>query len=136
MPNADHFGLSSTIRESDENCVFILNNISPKDVNHNLNELKNVAYHHNRQIYILLSTNLPYKSWKHTTPDYWYFISPEGLEYNGIMHKGLYNKMDLVSYLNREIKSRQLLNHRVKLLEVVKKLINKKINTPEQVDIF
>lgn len=136
---SDFYGITSAIKESEEDCIFIMNNLRPKDVNHNLGELRKVVGAHAKTIYLLASTNLPFSAWKNTNENYWYDIQPNGLYHKKVsLYKEtfIYRKTDLRNYIRKSLNVKKFKDYREKLLEVVGKTINVEISTPEQYNVF
>ena len=134
---SDYFGIAAHIKETKEDCIFVLNNITPKDVNHNLAELRGVALSHPKEIIILVSTDLPRKSWKDPNADYWFTIELDGLHHRGtLLAKEVYSKNDLLRYLLLSCAHIGLAEYKDKLKEVLSKLIPGELDTPEQISLF
>lgn len=134
---SDFYSLSTAINEFEDDGVFILNNIKPKDVNHNLDELKNVANKHRNKIFIILNTDVPQSSWKITNPSYWYSIEQDGLHYDGnLTVPFIYKKTSLIKYILNACELRKLSTFKDDIKDVLNKAINTEIFTPEQLDIF
>ncbi len=137
LTTSDHYGITTAIRESEENCVFILNNLKPKDVNHNLDELSKVATKHRKKVLVLVSSDLPSEYWRISNSDYWYTIQTEGLYHKGVhLVPNIYKKTSLLKYVLNHIDQRNLTTYKEKLREVLNKAINVEIYTLEQLDIF
>ena len=135
---SDYYSISSTIRTEKDSSIFILDNISPKDVNHNLEELRQAAHGPGgKDIIILVNTNQPMKSWPGANPDYWFIIEQEGLQFKGATDTGLYNRVDLLRYLIQATQLRGFTaDYRDRLKEVLDKQIPAEIKAPEQIDLF
>ena len=135
---SDYYGISATIRAEKGNTVFILNNISPKDVNHNLDELRQSAIRAtNEEVFIIVNTNLPFKAWPGANPDYWFIIEQEGLQFKGAVELGLYTRAELLKFLLQSIALRGFTTeYRDCLKETLDKVIPSDIKTPEQISIL
>lgn len=136
---SDFYGITTAIKESEEDCIFIINNLRPKDVNHNLDELRKVITSHTKNIYVLVSTNLPFSAWKNTNQDYWFDIQSNGLFQKGVAvfkDDYIYKKTDLQNYARRELNKRKLTSYKTILLDTINKVINSEINTPEQINVL
>ncbi len=134
--NSDYSSIATAIRESTGDCIFVLNNLSPKDVNHNLDELQQVAKDNSRFI-ILISTNQPAKDWSSPHADYWFKIEQDGLYHGSIkLVNEIYEKNVLVRYLAKASDERGLSAFKTKLKEEIEKLIPTEVNTPEQLGLF
>ncbi|MBK8565940.1 MAG: hypothetical protein IPN76_22020 [Saprospiraceae bacterium] len=135
--NSDYSSIATAIREHSGNCIFVLNNLTQKDVNHNLDELKEVTKNNSYCIIILVSTNQPAKDWANPHADYWFKIEQDGLYHGGAkMVNEIYEKNVLVRHLAKACDQRGLSTFKTKLKEEVEKLIPTEVNTPEQLGLF
>lgn len=135
--NSDFSSIAVAIKENPEDCIFVLNNLTPKDVGHDLEKLQKVAEHHLHKIIILASTNLPLSAWKNPHADYWFAIDQDGLYHTGVkLASDIYERNKLTLYLRKSCDKRKLFTYKSKLTEVVEKLIPTEINTPEQLSLL
>lgn len=134
---SNFYSIASTIKETKEDCIFVLNNLIPKDVNHSLDKLRDVAVKSSQLIIILASTNLPLTAWKSPSADYWFRVDQDGL-YQGKnkMAPGIYEKPKLLRHLSKSCDTRGLEAYKVKLKAEFDSLIPSTINTPEQIALF
>lgn len=135
---SDHYSVSNVIRQEKGNIIFILNNITPKDVNHNLNELRQAVQRSNGdEVIVLVNTNLPFKAWPGADQDYWFTVEADGLQFKGVLDAGLYNKVDLLKYLSNVTRSRGFIQeHRDALKETIEKVTPTDIKMPEQINLL
>ncbi|MCB0629928.1 MAG: HEAT repeat domain-containing protein [Saprospiraceae bacterium] len=134
---SNFYDISSAIRENEDDCIFVLNNLIPKDVNHDLSKLQKAAQASSHLIIILASTNLPLSAWKDPNADYWYRIDADGL-YHGTTQivPGIYQKPKLLRHLTKACDQRGLDDYKENLKIEFGKLIPTPINTPEQIALF
>ena len=136
---SEYYGIATSIKEDKENSIFILNNISPKDVNHNFEKLRTASGKTPIKI-ILVSTDIPLNAWKNTKSTYWYEVKLNGFYYLGklVINNAdfIYNKRILITYLLKAVDRRSISPYRVQLKNIFEKVVNKDIRTPEQIDVF
>jgi hypothetical protein len=137
---SDYSGIAGAIREEKNDCIFILNNISPKDVNHNLDELRAAAVRASglQEIIILVSTSLPMKAWPSANSDYWFVVEENGLSFRGKLEPGgIYSRADLLRFLLQSCSRRGMAaEYKDRLKEVLDKIIPAEVKTPEQINLL
>jgi len=135
--NSEYSSIATTIKESKENCIFVLNNLTPKDVSHNLEELRAAVKDTSRIAVILIGTHMQAAAWHTVGADYWFSIEADGLyRGNTLIASGIYDKSALLRFLNKSCDKRGLGTWKTALRDEIDKLIPAEVNSPEQIGLF
>jgi hypothetical protein len=94
-------GIEVRIRDTTAETIFIIPRISPQDIRYDLSSLKNAADKNGH--YILISTEIPYPSWKlpKDNQHFWYDIPDD-----------IYTTGELAQMLDQKVERRQAANDR------------------------
>lgn len=138
---SDLYSIATLIKETKNDSIFILNNLTPSDVNHDLENLRNISRKHHKFVLILITTDIPINAWKRTDASYWYNVQAEEKK-DGLFNQGrcitehIYEKPTLLGRLQRQMDIRNLATYKNDIKNIINKRLYKEIHTPEQIDVF